>query len=373
MNATRKRKAIVLSFNGKSNAGGVERVVYYIDAYFHKRGIETRIIDEAFLLGSFIGRLYARLFNYRHFRKRKSIYLARYASAWLWITGQWRHIVISHGETAPFFPVDFLFIHGCYHAMELAYGKPDAKLSRMANLQRTACRYAKAIITVSEKVKHDLGHFYGTPQQKIRILNNCVDTERFFPVNKNKSNITTVLFVGRLENGKGLASLLHLAKIIEGTNEWRLVIACNNPSNSELFADFRHTTVSVGLTVENINAEAYTKADLLFFPSRFEGFEMVTMEALAAGIPVAASPVGAAAELSKRHFPGVYLLEVVEDDILTRLAEIIAHFRAAITPQQLHQRVKEEFGIDTYMQKLDTILGPAFFHSSQKSDAPARG
>ena len=97
-----------------------------------------------------------------------------------------------------------------------------------------------------------------------------MDTGRFFPVNRHKSDLTTALFVGRLEPGKGLAALLHLAKIIEGTDAWRLVIACNNPSNSELFAGFRHTTISIGLTVENINAEAYTKADLLFFPSRFE-------------------------------------------------------------------------------------------------------
>ena len=43
--------------------------------------------------------------------------------------------------------------------MELAYGKPDAKLSRMANLQRLACRNAKQIIAVSEKVKQELGVF----------------------------------------------------------------------------------------------------------------------------------------------------------------------------------------------------------------------
>lgn len=373
MKTGRKKKAIVISFNGKSNAGGVERVVYYIDAYFNSRGITTKIIDEAFLMGSFIGKLYARLFNYRHFRKRKSIYLARYASAWLWITGQWRNIVISHGESAPFFPVDFLFIHGSYHAMELAYGKPDEKLSRMANLQRLACRHAKAIIAVSEKVKQDLARYYETDLQKVRVLNNCVDTRRFFPVRGNDTNVNRVLFVGRLENGKGLAALQRLAEIIEQTDNWELVIACNHAGNSELFSAFKHTTVKTGLTVENINAEAYTKADLMFFPSRFEGFEMVTLEALAAGIPVAAYPVGAAAELARRHFPGVHLLEALDDDILSRFTQIITGFRASMTPQELHQRVKEEFGKDVYMQKLDTILGPAFSHNAQKNDAPVAG
>jgi glycosyltransferase involved in cell wall biosynthesis len=362
------KKAILISFNGKSNAGGVERVVYYLDEYFHSRGIDTKIIDESYLVNhTWFGRLFQQLFRFRHFKKRKAIYLARYTSAFIWLTKRSTHVVISQGESVPFYPADFVFIHGSYHCMEVAYGRKDPRLSRVAALQQRSCRIARQVIAVSAKVKQDLVTYYGIDAGKIITQHNCVDTARFYPVKKTPSERRTLLYVGRLVKEKGLTALQQLAAVIEQSAGWQLLIACNETADTAFFSGFSHTTVKTGLDISNIASEAYAFADLLIVPSMFEGFELVTLEALSAGIPVTGTQVGAISELQERGYPGVYLLPDIAYNnpaILSHFDRVITGFHSSTDPQTIHQQVTEEFGIDEYMKKMDAILGPAFFHTT---------
>src|ERR1700748_3628169 len=302
------KSALLVFFNGKSNAGGAERMVQYLDDYLQSKGVSTKMLDEAFLMNTFLGRRYKKLFHFRHFAKRKSIYLARFASAYLWFHKKKGQLVFSNGESTPFFPVDFVMNNGCYHRMELDYGRTKPKLSRISNLQRLSCLYAGTVITVAEKVKDDLVKYYHIPETKIKVVTNRVDSNYFRPLPKADKHIKTVAYIGRLENGKGLKCLLELAAIIEQSEDWRLLIACNNSSGTALFERYKHTEIKIGLGFENINAEAYSKADLIFYPSHSESFGMVTIEALSAGIPIIATPVGVVTDLAKRSFPGVHIL-----------------------------------------------------------------
>lgn len=369
------KKAWLISFNGKSYAGGVERVVYYLDEYLHSRGIETKLIDEDYLVNhTLLGRLFNQLFRYRHFKKRKAIYLARYTSAFLWLTRQRGRVVISQGESVPFFPADVAFIHGSYHCMEVAYGRTASGLSRMAALQQRACKIARKILAVSARVKADLVQYYGTAADKITVVNNCVDTSRFHPFEKRQTSVRTLLYVGRMESAKGMDVLLKLAPVIEQSEHWQLLIACNKSPNSALFNGFTKTTVKEGLLIDNIAREAYALGDLLILPSKFEGFELVTLEALSVGIPVVGNHVGAIGELKDRGFPGVHLLPDMSAPDAGTLAcfdEILTAFERTNQPGTLHGQVTQEFGIDRYFEKLDLILEPLFFRTTGKSDAPA--
>lgn len=373
------RKVWLISFNGKSYAGGVERVVYYLDEYLHSRGIETKLIDEDYLIHhTLFGGLFNQLFRYKHFRKRKMLYLARYTSALLWLTRKRGRVVISQGESVPFFPVDVTFLHGSYHCMEVAYGRTAPGLSRMAALQQRACKVAKLVVAVAAEVKEDLINYYQTAAHKIVVLNNCVDATKFHPFEKKDTTRRTLLFVGRMEGPKGMDVLLKLAPVIEQSAQWQLLIVCNHSPNSAAFKGLAHTTVKEGLLIDNIGPEAYALADMLILPSKFEGFGLVVIEALSAGIPVIGNPVGAIQELSKRSFPGVYLLrekdrETPDAGTLAYFDQILDAFTAAIDPETLHQQVAAEFGIETYFEQLDTILGPLFFRTNGKNGAPSKG
>lgn len=350
------KKALLVFFNGKSNAGGAERMVLYLEEYLISRGLKTEIIDEQFLLNTTGGKLFKKIFNYRHFLKRKPIYMARFTSAYLWTRKKAGQIVISNGESTPFYPVDFVISQGCYHTMEKAYGRQTDAFSRIARLQQRGLQQAKQVITVNKKVWKDLVNVYGIDEAKISLVTNRVDTNYFKPLPKTSTTCKTVLYAGRLEPGKGLDVIIKLAHIIEQQESWCLLIACNNPGNTELFNSLVHTQIKIGLQLENINEEAYSKADIVIFPSLYESFGMVTIEALSAGVPVIGTPVGIIPEMVEINYPGVHVLQPFNDEAILQVFENIISAFKTVDRNVLHERIKEEFGIASYRQKLDEVM-----------------
>lgn len=350
------KKALLVFFNGKSNAGGAERMVLYLEKYLISRGLKTEIIDEQLLLNTAGGKLFKKIFKYRHFLKRKPIYMARFTSAYLWTRKRSSQIIISNGESTPFFPVDFVISQGCYHTMEKAYGRQSDAFSRIAKLQQRGLKLAKQVITVNKKVWKDLVNVYGIDEAKISLVANRVDTNYFKPLTRQQATYKTVLYAGRLENGKGLDVIIKLAHIIEQREDWRLLIACNNPGNTEFFKGLIHTQIKIGLQLENINQEAYSKADIVIFPSLYESFGMVTIEALAAGVPVIGTPVGIIPEMVEINYPGVHVLEPFNDEQILRVFDNIINIFKTVDRDALYERIKEEFGIASYRQRLDEVM-----------------
>ena len=106
------------------------------------------------------------------------------------------------------------------------------------------------------------------------------------------------LFVGRLSEEKGIASLLAAWSQVPPTE--RLEIIGNGPLNQEVraFAD-RHPGVTWRGRVSNDEAvQLMGRAKALIFPSVwYETFGRVAMEAFATGTPVIGSDIGAVAEI----------------------------------------------------------------------------
>ncbi|MXO07344.1 glycosyltransferase family 4 protein [Flavobacterium sp. HBTb2-11-1] len=347
------RKVYLVFLNGKSNAGGAERMVHYLDEYLKSRKILTEIIDEDRLKNSFIGKLYWKLFNIRHFEKRRAKYIARFTTAFLWLHYRSNKKVISNGEPTAYYPTDCVISHGCFHKMELEYGRTNRKLSRIAKLQMTACKNAKKIIAVEDNVKKDLIQYYGINGDKISVVPNCIDKTNFYPIKKQSADFKTIAYIGRLEHGKGIAELQELAQLVEKQNEWRLLIASNNPSNTELFQNLLNTEILVGLTIDNINELAYSRADIVFYPSYSESFGMVTIEALASGRPIAGNPVGVLPKLAKDKQPGAYLLpKQIEENIFQYFDYCIEDSRK-FTPEEIHESAMKKFSIESYFEQMD--------------------
>ena len=191
---------------------------------------------------------------------------------------------------------------------------------------------------------------------KISLVTNRVDTNYFKPLPKTQATYKTVLYAGRLEPGKGLDVIVKLAHIIEQKEDWRLLIACNNPGNTELFNGLTHTQIKIGLQLENINEEAYSKTDIVIFPSLYESFGMVTIEALAAGIPVIGTAVGVIPEMADINYPGVYVLQPFKNEQILQVFDNIINAFKTVDRDALHQRIEEEFGIASYRQRLDEVM-----------------
>ncbi|MGI2323907.1 MULTISPECIES: glycosyltransferase family 4 protein [unclassified Methylococcus] len=113
-----------------------------------------------------------------------------------------------------------------------------------------------------------------------------VDTTLFAP--RGKARIDDVrpvfMYVGRLAVEKGLDDFLRLD--LPGVK----YVVGDGPSRTELqkrYPDVRFLGYRCGLDL----AETISAADVFVFPSRTDTFGLVMLEALAAGVPVAAYPV----------------------------------------------------------------------------------
>jgi phosphatidylinositol alpha-mannosyltransferase len=150
------------------------------------------------------------------------------------------------------------------------------------------------LIAVSEKAalpfqKHTKQHF--------EIIPNGVDLTRFnpnvCPVKKYKDGKLNVLFVGRLEERKGVDFLLKAWAKFKRNKHIRLIIVGEGPLREDLLTLAKKLGISnvvfTGLMDDKTLPSYYALADIFTAPAIFgESFGMVLLEAMASGKPIVA-------------------------------------------------------------------------------------
>jgi hypothetical protein len=120
-----------------------------------------------------------------------------------------------------------------------------------------------------------------------------------------------ILTVGRAEKGKALDVVLNVISKLE-TQRWRLTVIGDGPELEQLRRHADSRVRFLGARPFDEVADAYSKADVFLFPSRYDIFGLVLVEAMGAGMAVAVSrAVGAAADLA---VDGVNCILVGDDD-----------------------------------------------------------
>ena len=138
----------------------------------------------------------------------------------------------------------------------------------------------------------------GIPKHMMSVLYNAVEwtplPERA-PFCDSSGAPLTVLFVGRLDRQKGVDIAFDVLRLVQGRPVKLWVIGA-----SVVDGTVPSAPENVGylgwLPRESVRAW-YKRADLLLVPSRWEGFGMVVIEAMRAGLPVLASNRGALPEV----------------------------------------------------------------------------
>lgn len=175
------------------------------------------------------------------------------------------------------------------------------------------------VIVNSKFMKNDLQRLFGLPYEKINVVPNGINTSIYNGLEKDydfrrkyaMDNEKIILFMGRLVYEKGVQHLISaMPKILAGYHDAKLVIAGKGGMIDELKAQVE--AMGLGQKVYftgYLNAKQVSKmykcADISVFPSTYEPFGIVALEAMLAGVPTVVSDVGGLNEIVEHGVDGM--------------------------------------------------------------------
>jgi UDP-glucose:(heptosyl)LPS alpha-1,3-glucosyltransferase len=154
------------------------------------------------------------------------------------------------------------------------------------------------IIANSKRGKEEIIRHYQFPADRIQVIYNGVDLDRFQPARvKEKHDQVRLLFVGSGFERKGL--LFCICALAKLPASYKLTVIGRGDIRR-----FARLTADMGLgdrvrfAGHDLDMPAeYARADLLVHPAIYEPFANVCLEALASGVPVVTSRINGASEI----------------------------------------------------------------------------
>jgi len=220
------------------------------------------------------------------------------------------------------------------------YLSPQHYLKNWIQKKQYLSTHVKRIIAISKMIKNDIIRYYGIPEEKIAVVFNCVDLDRFHPRNREiyrhkvrnalgiDPEVVLLLFIGNNYRLKGLDPLLHsLAPLRERfpTTPLRLVVL--GRGNRRRYRRLAKRIGVSGLTlflghVGEVE-QFYAASDIYVHPTFYDSCSLTVLEALATGLPVITSRFNGAADAILSKEGG----EVIENPAnVESLAESIAYY-----------------------------------------------
>ena len=185
------------------------------------------------------------------------------------------------------------------------------------------------IVANSSSLKETCKEF--SPHHNIEVITNGVDTELFYPGNKNNnSNEIQLLFVSRLMLQKGIDTLIKSCGVLKdrGINNFRLTIVGEGHLKSLMFSlidkfNLREKINFLGWKDLEILPDIFRKAAIFILPSVMEGMSSVTLQAMASGLPIVASKVLGFEEILEENVNGLTAEYNNPEDFANKIEKLI--------------------------------------------------
>jgi UDP-glucose:(heptosyl)LPS alpha-1,3-glucosyltransferase len=191
-------------------------------------------------------------------------------------------------------------------------------------------RNFKKAIVLSKGTYKELQHYYGVPDEYLKLIPNGVNIDEFKPDNRKlfreevrkahglSESDTVLLFVGWEFKRKGLK---HVIDALPRLPKDVKLLVVGGDDRSQYMSQAAQLGVSDRVVYAGHSKDVkryYASADLFLLPTDYESFSMATLEAAASGLPVIATEVNGTEELIA---PGVngYFIERDGADIALKV------------------------------------------------------
>jgi glycosyltransferase involved in cell wall biosynthesis len=195
-------------------------------------------------------------------------------------------------------------------------------------MQGFVARRLDGLFTSSTESARAIQRDFRIPGEWIRMLANGVDTELFQPGAGGERNADEILCVGRASDpNKGIGNLIEALARLPHPLRLTLVDDDHPDSSARKLARRLGCADRLQITGRIDNDELvryYQRASLVVVPSRYEGFGLPAVEAMACGTPVVACAAGALAEVIRATGGGVLVPPDEPDALAAAIADLMA-------------------------------------------------
>lgn len=195
-----------------------------------------------------------------------------------------------------------------HHPLALETGLDTATAQILRDSERAALGCARAVIVTSKPTAEILLRDYGVSSDRLTVIRPGVDVPARQSRPRDDRGFVDLLAVGSITPRKGYDILLAALAGLQDL-PWRLTIVGDTARDAaavaRLQADMarlqqQDRVVIAGAMTQGRLTELYAGADVFVLASLFEGYGMVFGEALAHGLPIVATAVGAGREIVPR-------------------------------------------------------------------------
>ena len=222
----------------------------------------------------------------------------------------------------------------------------------------------RAVVCNSHMVRDEIRRTFAVPEDKLHVIYNGVDLDRFNPRERDAQRAEArarlgahdgelvLAFVGSGFARKGLDTLL--AAAAKAASQPRVIVVGRDRASPRFAALAATLGIAPQVTfsggVEDVRPW-YAAADALVLPTRYDPFPNVVLEALAMGLPALVSERCGAAEIVRDHESG-YVTAVNDSAALAARIDLLA---ASSTREALGigaRRAAEPYSFDAMAAKL---------------------
>ncbi len=181
--------------------------------------------------------------------------------------------------------------------------------------------FLEEVIVVSKGLKKNiLSHYKHICENKIKVIYNYADLDRFISSAKYRIDVRKLLGLGEDElvgvivalgdwQRKGLDLLIEAFTINRKLNIKILVVGGGPIAHYKKICDEKGVAENfVFLGFQKELEKFYGASDFFIFPSAFEAFPLVLLEAAASGLPILASKIGGTEEIVKEGVNGLFII-----------------------------------------------------------------
>lgn len=354
-------KVLMLSWEYPPHmVGGLGQHVYDISRYLVRQGVEPHIItprvenqpDHETLDGVFIHRVGNPIseaspddfkgwtFTFNSEAIREAVRLNSQTGGFDIIHAHDWMVAYAGRSVSKIFSVPLITtIHATEYGRNL--GLHNRTQREINEIEKNLALEADQIICCSQYMQGEICSLFGVRREAIKIIPNGVEPEQFVELPENPQiefdpREKALVFLGRLVPEKGVWQLLHcFPRVLESVPEAKLYIVGRGPQKKILEQraqklGIEKKVVFTGFIRDKERNYVYRQARAAVFPSLYEPFGIVALEAMATRTPAIVSEVGGLSEIVVHRQTGLKvppghesklaeaIIEIMSDDELAR-------------------------------------------------------